>query len=340
MVQANFFVKQSFLAIESQTQANKFWLLEHPEDLGKTTSGEVPASIWQLPELRALVDMSGSTWAVRQCIYGAQTSKPTRLASNLPACVQLGKLWPSFSKVGDYAGPLACCPHGSRPPLIGFCHGQFATSAAEAYPSAFCKYLAQFILSALAAANTGDISSSEDAEQLSLRLLQGSPTISAALSVAVRLPLKDAHKATMALAGGAFYAGAFLRGGLACRSHPNSVQVFTALLRRHFPGRVFSSLGVFINIRTAMHRDSRNAAQPNLLLALSSFSGGQVWCECPDGSVSRLVQGVPTWGVLLEVAVAPQILDARRCFHCTEPWEGDRVVTDWIFCGRVRTLHC
>ena len=59
---ANFFIKQCFLAIQLQIQANRFWLLEHPEDVGKTKSGEVPASIWQLPELRALVDLSGSTW--------------------------------------------------------------------------------------------------------------------------------------------------------------------------------------------------------------------------------------------------------------------------------------
>ena len=130
--------------------------------------------------------------------------------------------WPAtcphaFSSVnfGLHSARLgACCPHGSRPPLVGFRHGQFATSGAEAYHSAFCKYLAQFMLSALAAANTGDVSSAEDAEQLSLHLLQGSPTISAALSVALRLLFEDAHKATMALAGGAFYAGAFLRGGL------------------------------------------------------------------------------------------------------------------------------
>ena len=75
-----------------------------------------------------------------------------------------------------------------------------------------------------------------------------------------------------------------------------------------------------------MHRDSRNAAHPNLLLALSSFTGGQVWCESPEGTVSRIVQGVPTLGVLLEVADSPQVLDAHRCFHCTEPWEGTRVV--------------
>ena len=187
------------------------------------------------------------------------------------------------------------------------------------------------MLSALAAANTGDISPSDDPEQFAFRILQGSPTIAAALSLAVRLPLEDAHKATMALSGGAFYAGAFLRGGLfglraSCRSRPNSIQVFTALLRQRFPDQVFSSLGVFVNIQTAMHRDSRNAAHPNLLLALSSFSGGQVWCESPAGTVTRLVQGVPTAGVLLDVAVSPQVLDARRCFHCTEPWEGNRVV--------------
>ena len=152
-------MKQSFLAREAQIQANKFWLLEHPEDLGKTKSGETPGSIWQLPELRALVDVSGSTWAVHQCVYGAETSRPTRLASNLPACLD-----PFFNEVGDYAGPLGCCPHGSHPPLVGF-------------------------------------------------------------------------------------------------------------------------------------RD-----------------------ECPDGTVSRLVQGVPSWGVFLDVANSPQVLDARRCFHCTEPW--------------------
>ena len=46
---ANFFVKQCFLAIEFQIQANKFWLLEHPEDLGKTKSGELPAFFASVP---------------------------------------------------------------------------------------------------------------------------------------------------------------------------------------------------------------------------------------------------------------------------------------------------
>ena len=85
---ANFFVKCCLQAIEAQIQANKFWLFEHPEDLGRTQSGDIPASVWQLPEMRALVDMSGCTWAVHQCVYGAETSKPTRLAGNLPACIR------------------------------------------------------------------------------------------------------------------------------------------------------------------------------------------------------------------------------------------------------------
>ena len=187
------------------------------------------------------------------------------------------------------------------------------------------------MLSALAAANTGDVSAVEDVEQIAQRLLQGPFAASDALPVARLLPLEDAHKATRADSGGAFYAGAFSRGGLcglraACRTHPQAVQVFTSLLRQNFPGRVFGSLGVFVNIQTAMHRDSRNAAHPNLLLALSKFAGGQVWCQDSAGTVSRVVQGVPTQGVLLDVGSSPQLLDAHNCFHCTEPWDGSRVV--------------
>ena len=151
------------------------------------------------------------------------------------------------------------------------------------------------------------------------------------LCLAWLLPREDAHKATQADHGGAFYAGAFLRGGLyglrsTCNSHPFSIQCFTRLLRERFPNQVFTSFGIFFNVLTSMHRDSRNAAFPNLLLALSSFAGGEVWQEEPGGHVLRAVQGTLVEGRLLDVAASPQVLQAHLRFHCTEPWSGDRVV--------------
>eukprot|EP00973_Karenia_brevis_P048714 6759584-Karenia_brevis.AAC.1 len=59
------------------------WLTKHPEDLGSTTSGHVPASIWRMSSLRTMVDRFGFTGALYQCAFGAESQKPTRLATNL-----------------------------------------------------------------------------------------------------------------------------------------------------------------------------------------------------------------------------------------------------------------
>ena len=294
---ANFFVKQCFRAISLQIQSSKFWLLEHPEDLGRTKSGEVPGSIWQLPELRELVSQGGTTWAIHQCMFEAATSKPTRLASNLLAFLPLPCSWPQFDPQRNYLGPLGTCPHGSHPPLVGFQNGRFLTSGAEAYPTLMCRYIAQAIVESRHGSCTGEVAAPPSAEERARNLLScRSIPLPEALSLACLLPREDAHKATQADDGGAFYAGAFLRGGLyglrsACASHPFSIQCFTRLLRVRFPNQVFTSFGIFFNVLTSMHRDSRNAAFPNLLLALSSFTGGEVWHEEPGGQVPRLVQG-------------------------------------------------
>ena len=75
-----------------------------------------------------------------------------------------------------------------------------------------------------------------------------------------------------------------------------------------------------------MHKDSRNAPYPNLLLALTRFRGGAVWCESSAGTVLRTVRGLDRPGLLLPVADAPQTLMAHEVFHQTEPWEGDRLL--------------
>eukprot|EP00973_Karenia_brevis_P043529 6031565-Karenia_brevis.AAC.1 len=59
------------------------WLTEHPEELGSTSSGDVPASIWRMSSLISLVDKFGFTGALYQRGLGAESQKPTRLATNL-----------------------------------------------------------------------------------------------------------------------------------------------------------------------------------------------------------------------------------------------------------------
>ena len=98
------------------------------------------------------------------------------------------------------------------------------------------------------------------------------------------LPLEAAHPAVQmpgdagdqAFFGGAFRKGPFKGLRKSCTAFPKSLQCFTRLLREHFPGGIFSSLGVFLNVQAEMHKDSRNGPHPNLLLALSSFTNGQV----------------------------------------------------------------
>ena len=46
-------------------------LLEHPEDLGRTRTGKNPVSIWQLEELRTIIDKNGYVTVVgHQCQFG------------------------------------------------------------------------------------------------------------------------------------------------------------------------------------------------------------------------------------------------------------------------------
>ena len=60
------------------------FLLEHPEDFGVTPTGGSPASIWQLPELHTLLnDTTALQGALRQCRFGVDYAKPTRLAGTL-----------------------------------------------------------------------------------------------------------------------------------------------------------------------------------------------------------------------------------------------------------------
>ncbi len=55
---------------------------EHPEDLGRAELG-IPASTFQLKDLRAVVDKDFKTFAYFQCFFAATSSKPTRSISDI-----------------------------------------------------------------------------------------------------------------------------------------------------------------------------------------------------------------------------------------------------------------
>ena len=126
------------------------FLIEHPEDLGRTSTGHLPASIWQLPAVRALAQQTGArTIAFFQCdpeCTGVELiphPKPTRLLGTAAALADAPFLdWPTFDNKGGYLGPLPrSCGHVHRHDLRG------RTKDTAHYPEAICCFLAKLVLS-------------------------------------------------------------------------------------------------------------------------------------------------------------------------------------------------
>ena len=100
-------------------EVGSFYVLEHPEDLGKHSTGQFPASIWQLDDILAFANEGDFYGALFQCYLGADLSGPTRIMGNLKGLDQWVRHQgpPTFSDDGRYLGPLpAWCGH-RHPPL-------------------------------------------------------------------------------------------------------------------------------------------------------------------------------------------------------------------------------
>ena len=157
---ANYFVSQTIRAAHLASEVGAFFLIEHPEDLG-TVNGEAPASIWQLDEMRDLqIATNATTWAIFQCGFGADTSKPTRFLSSIPGIKARFSKWPAFDEQGKYVGPLpARCTHTRHVQrLIGKdSQGRWVTGPAASYPPGLCKYLANLVVSVLRKGGTHEV---------------------------------------------------------------------------------------------------------------------------------------------------------------------------------------
>ena len=131
-------------------------MTEHPEDLGSTPRG-LPASLWQSPEARQLVDEFGwTTVGVRQCDFGAPYPKPTRLLGNASALADLGVLgWPLHDGSGRYLGPIQQCKHNHRAVLVrrpGDASFPSKVLKSAAYPPAMCEAIAKALMAAFSTA--------------------------------------------------------------------------------------------------------------------------------------------------------------------------------------------
>ena len=153
-VKENTLVDRSIQAIRAgaKSEAATRWLLEHPEDLGDTSTGGTPASIWQWPEIVELLEEEEATeGALHQCRYpGAASAKPTRLAGTLLGLEKMLYVGPTaYDEQSMYIGPLPRgCGHAGHPPLIGWDKEKNAwrTGPSSDYPGGMCEDIATIIV--------------------------------------------------------------------------------------------------------------------------------------------------------------------------------------------------
>ena len=133
-------------------------VMERPEDLGRIRNGcptcvkhgSVPASTWQLPELRgAYGEFPSTSVAEHQCQFdGVDRAKPTRLYSDILPMAEFGhEGWPQLGSRDNYLGPLPRhCVHDHRQAMIGRSKsGVFHISPTAACPAGMCAFIAKRI---------------------------------------------------------------------------------------------------------------------------------------------------------------------------------------------------
>ena len=127
-----------------------------------------------------------------------------------------------------------------------------------------------------------------------------------------------------------FYAGMYTHGGVSalrssCAEHAESIKLFADLIRAVHPRQMFTSLVVLDGAQNSIHRDSRNACVPNLVIPLTRFSGGELFLEKPDGE-PHTVGGRTVCGELISLNEGPVTFDARHVSHGGLPSPDRRVV--------------
>ena len=122
-----------------------------------------------------------------------------------------------------------------------------------------------------------------------------------------------------------FQAGSFVHGGVrgvrsSTRKFPEATKAICAYVRQIFPAFTFGTVGLFRDVCAIPHRDSNNeAGTDNALAALSTFKGGGLWMEDPEGDVAMEFKGKKVMGVGIPVDRRGFRFDGQR-LHATMPW--------------------
>ena len=114
-------------------------------------------------------------------------------------------------------------------------------------------------------------------------------------------------------------------------------ELLARLVASSFPGKPFTSLALFRDLKQPPHRDSTNGPEENLLLACTSFQGGGLWVQKDGGSVRRQIFGRDMEGEILEWKKGRITFDAH-CWHSTEDWTGLRLVLAGYTVARAESL--
>ncbi|CAE7244581.1 unnamed protein product [Symbiodinium sp. CCMP2592] len=123
--------------------------------------------------------------------------------------------------------------------------------------------------------------------------------------------------------------GACNRGGVtAVRSNtrrmPAVAQYLAECIRLVAPQCEFTSVSVHRNLQAPMHQDSFNSSVPNVVVPLSSFSGGHIFVVHPEGPDQTFYEDASWTGFKLDCATHAWAFDAKHCKHFTLPWQGSR----------------
>ena len=139
-----------------------------------------------------------------------------------------------------------------------------------------------------------------------------------------------------------FSTGCYCKGGLvglrsSCRRFPAASAFLCKFILERVPSFKFSSVSLFKNIRTGIHRDGRNAPYDNLIIPITDFEGGGLWIEGHGTSV-RFINDAPVTGC--EHSVFPHLtVPAYAKQHCTLPWKGTRLVAVAFSVDRLSSLN-
>ena len=111
-----------------------------------------------------------------------------------------------------------------------------------------------------------------------------------------------------------------------CTSHPQSVRALNSFVTFLAPDHFYSSLVLIDGIASVAHCDVANAALPNLVIPVTSFSGGELRVAHPSGSDLLHHEGCAHAAVTLPVSRGPVLFSASSCLHEVLPFVGRRLV--------------